>query len=99
MWGGRERPPGAAGGAAPPQIPDAPAETPQEYAARAALIPAGIPVQTYVNQVSVEQEAPRARAIVEEATTVLDKLIGDIKLGQSFEVEQMEEIVDDMPAS
>jgi len=96
MWGGRERPPGAAGGAAPPQIPDAPAETPQEYAARAALIPAGIPVQTYVNQVSVEQEAPRARAIVEEATTVLDKLIGDIKLGQSFEVEQMEEIVDDM---
>ena len=98
MWS-RERGPqgsGAAGGAA---LPEVPAETPQEYAARAALIPAGIPVQTYVNQVSVEQEAPRARAIVQEATEVLDKLIGDIKLGQSFEVEEMEEIVDDMVES
>jgi len=93
MWG-RERGPAPGGrGAA---LPEVPGETPQEFAARAALLPTGIPVQTYVNQVSVEQEAPRARAIVQEASQVLDKLIGDIKLGQSFEVEQLDEIVDDM---
>ena len=96
MWSRERGPQPSAGG---PHIPEAPAETPQEFAARAALIPAGIPVQTYVNQVSVEQEAPRAREIVQEATEVLDKLIGDIKLGQKFEVEQMEEIVDDMVES
>jgi len=96
MWS-RERGPEPTGGGA--ALPETPAETPQEFAARAALIPAGIPVQTYVNQVSVEQEAPRARAIVQEATEVLDKLIGDIKLGQSFEVDEIEEIVDDMVES
>ena len=96
MWS-RERGPESSGGGA--ALPEVPAETPQEFAARAALIPAGIPVQTYVNQVSVEQEAPRARAIVQEATELLDKLIGDIKLGQSFEVDEMEEIVDDMVES
>jgi len=93
MWG-RERGSAPGGGAA--ALPEVPMETPQEFAARAALLPTGIPVQTYVNQVSVEQEAPRARAIVQEASELLDKLIGDIKLGQSFEVEQMDEIVDDM---
>jgi HD-GYP domain-containing protein (c-di-GMP phosphodiesterase class II) len=96
MWS-RERGPQTSGGGT--NLAEVPVETPQEFAARAALIPAGLPVQTYVNQVSVEQEAPRARAIVQEATEVLDKLIGDIKLGQSFEVEEMEEIVDDMVES
>src|SRR5439155_8719664 len=64
MWG-RERGPAPGGAAA---LAEVPSETPQEFAARAALLPAGIPVQTYLNQVSVEQEAPRARAIVKEAS-------------------------------
>jgi HD-GYP domain-containing protein (c-di-GMP phosphodiesterase class II) len=84
-------------GVAPPV--DAMAETPQEFEARAALLPPGIEVQTYVNQTTVEEEAPRAREVVTQATNLLEKLVSDIKLGQSFEVERVEEIVDDMVES
>jgi HD-GYP domain-containing protein (c-di-GMP phosphodiesterase class II) len=75
------------------------AETPQEFEARAALIPAGIQVQTYVNQTTVEEEAPRAREVVAQASGLLEKLVSDIRLGQSFEVERVEDIVDDMVES
>jgi HD-GYP domain-containing protein (c-di-GMP phosphodiesterase class II) len=74
-------------------------ETPAEFEARAALLPPGIEVQTYQNQASVEEEAPRAREVVTQATHLLEKLVGDIRLGQSFEVERVEEIVDDMVES
>src|SRR5262249_4267889 len=47
-------------------------ETPQEFAARAALVPAGMQVQTYVNQVSVEQEVPKARAVVAQTSDLLE---------------------------
>jgi len=76
-----------------------PAETPQEFEARAALLPPGIQVQTYVNQTTVEEEAPRARELVAHASELLEKLVGDIRLGQSFEVERVEDIVDDMVES
>src|ERR1700674_2146857 len=79
-----------------PRIPEAPRETPQEFAARAELLPPGIEVQTYVDQVSVEEEVPLAQAAVTQASNLLDKLVQDIRLGQSFEVERVEEIVDDM---
>jgi len=79
--------------------PPEPAETAQEFEARAALLPPGIPVQTYVNQTTVEEEAPRAREVVAVAGELLDKLVADIRLGQSFEVERVEDIVDDMVES
>ncbi len=83
--------------AALPEVPLPPqAETPAEFEARAALIPAGVPVQTYRDQVTVEQEVPRAREAVAQASDLLDKLVSDIRLGNSFEVERIEEIVDDM---
>ncbi|MBC8023965.1 MAG: HD-GYP domain-containing protein [Burkholderiales bacterium] len=78
---------------------DAPRETPQEFAARAELLPPGIEVQTYVDQVSVEEEVPRAQAAVEHASGLLAKLVNDIRLGQSFEIERVEEIVGDMVES
>ena len=86
------------GAAVPPPTEPQP-ETPQEFEARAALLPPGIPVQTYVNQVTVEEEAPRAREVVAHATDLLEKLVHDVRLGQSFEVERVEEIVDDMVES
>jgi hypothetical protein len=73
-----------------------PKETKEEFEARAALIPEGIPVQTYRDQVSVEQEVPRARAVVSHASELLDKLVDDIRVGHTFEVERVEEIVTDM---
>lgn len=79
--------------AAPPQEQP---ETPQEFEARASLLPPGTPVQTYQNLVTVEEEAPRAREVVTHATELLGKLVSDIRLGQSFEVERVEEIVEDM---
>jgi HD-GYP domain-containing protein (c-di-GMP phosphodiesterase class II) len=82
-----------------PPPPEAPRETPQEFAARAELLPAGIEVQTYVDQVSVEEEVPRAEAAVTQASDLLEKLVNDIRLGQSFEVERVEEIVTDMVES
>jgi HD-GYP domain-containing protein (c-di-GMP phosphodiesterase class II) len=84
-----------------PRIPieEAPPETPQEFEARAALLPPGIQVQTYANTTTVEEEAPRARELVAQAGELLDKLVADIRLGQSFEVERVEEIVDDMVES
>jgi HD-GYP domain-containing protein (c-di-GMP phosphodiesterase class II) len=82
-----------------PPIEDTQPETRQEFEARAALLPPGIQVQTYVNQTTVEEEAPRAREVVAQAGELLDKLIGDIRLGQSFEVDRVEEIVDDMVES
>jgi HD-GYP domain-containing protein (c-di-GMP phosphodiesterase class II) len=74
-------------------------ETPQEFEARAALLPSGIQVQTYANVTSVEEEAPRAREVVAQSGELLDKLVSDIRIGQSFEVERVEEIVDDMVES
>jgi HD-GYP domain-containing protein (c-di-GMP phosphodiesterase class II) len=93
----RKRPAvGNGGGDSHPIPSEPPKETAQEYAARASLIPSGIEVQTYHNVVSVEEEAPRAREVVSTASGLLDKLVHDIRLGQSFEVERVEEIVDDM---
>ena len=43
---------------------------------------------------------PRAREVVaQRSTDLLEKLVSDIRLGQSFEVERVEEIVDDMVES
>lgn len=95
---GARREKAASPAASGPRIDDPP-ETPQEFEARAALIPPGIPVQTYVNATTVEEEAPRAREVVALAGELLDKLVADIRLGQSFEVERVEEIVDDMVES
>ena len=82
-----------------PAPPEPPRETPQELAARAELLPPGVQVQTYVDAVSVEDEVPRAQAAVEHASGLLDKLVQDIRLGQSFEIERVEEIVGDMVES
>jgi len=79
--------------------PDVPRETPQEFAARAELLPPGVQVQTYVDKVSVEEEVPRAQAAVEHASSLMDNLVRDIRLGQSFEIERVEEIVGDMVES
>ncbi len=83
--------------AVPP--PDLPRESPQEFAARAELLPPGVEVQTYVDRVSVEEEVPRAQAAVEHASSLMDNLVRDIRLGQSFEIERVEEIVGDMVES
>ena len=84
---------------APAQKMEPPRESPQEFAARAELLPPGIQVQTYVDQVSVEEEVPRAQEAVERGAGLLDKLVNDIRLGQSFEIERVEEIVGDMVES
>ena len=97
LFGGRREKLLGGGGAAVPM--DAPAETPQEFEARAALLPPGTQVQTYVNQTTVEEEAPRAREVVAQASDLLEKLVADIRLGQGFEVERVEDIVDDMVES
>ena len=42
---------------------------------------------------------PRAREVVAKSADLLEKLVHDIRLGQSFEVERVQEIVDDMVES
>jgi HD-GYP domain-containing protein (c-di-GMP phosphodiesterase class II) len=86
-------------GAAPAAPPPPPAETPQEFEARAALAPRGVTITTYVDAVSVEAEVPRAREVVARSTDLLEKLIADIRIGQSFEIERVEEIVEGMVES
>jgi HD-GYP domain-containing protein (c-di-GMP phosphodiesterase class II) len=49
--------------------------------------------------VSVEEEVPHAQAAVAQASDLLEKLVNDIRLGQSFEIERVEEIVGDMVES
>jgi HD-GYP domain-containing protein (c-di-GMP phosphodiesterase class II) len=83
----------------PPPLQPPPPETPQEFEARAALAPPGVAITTYVDTVSVEDEVPRAREVVARSSDLLDKLIEDIRIGQSFEVDRVEEIVDDMVES
>ncbi len=97
LFGGRREHP--SGGPGPQGPLESVPETPQEFEARAALLPAGIQVQTYANQTTVEEEAPRAREVVSHASGLLEKLVADIRLGQSFEVERIEDIVDDMVES
>ncbi|MGZ5034294.1 MAG: HD-GYP domain-containing protein [Usitatibacter sp.] len=97
LWGSRKHVPESAAELPLPEAP--PPETAQEFEARASLLPPGIEVQTYQNQATVEQEAPRAREVVSQANNLLEKLVSDIRLGQSFEVERVEEIVDDMVES
>jgi HD-GYP domain-containing protein (c-di-GMP phosphodiesterase class II) len=80
----------------PPPPEPAPPETPQEFEARASLLPRGTPVQTYVNQTAIEAEVPKAREVVANAGDLLEKLVSDIRLGQSFSVERVDEIVEDM---
>ncbi len=86
-------------GPAVPEVIEQPRETPQEFATRAALLPAGIEVQTYVDQVSVEQEVPVARETVVRASDLLAKLVNDVRIGGSFEIERVEEIVEGMVES
>ena len=95
LFGARREKLSPAGEPAPPEV----AETAQEFEARAALLPPGIQVQTYLNQTTVEEEAPRARDLVAQASNLLEKLVSDIRLGQSFEVERVQDIVDDMVES
>jgi HD-GYP domain-containing protein (c-di-GMP phosphodiesterase class II) len=76
--------------------PEAPKETPHEFESRAALAPPGVTITTYVDQVSVEEEVPRAREVVAKSADLLEKLVHDIRLGQSFEIDRVQEIVDDM---
>jgi HD-GYP domain-containing protein (c-di-GMP phosphodiesterase class II) len=90
---------GKPGEAPAPTLSEAPRETPQEFAARAELLPQGIEVQTYVDQATVEDEVPRAQAAVKQASTLLEKLVQDIRLGQSFEIDRVEEIVEGMVES
>ena len=85
--------------AAPPPVPPSPQETAAEFEARAALAPPGVTVITYVDEVSVEAEVPRAREVVARSTDLLEKLVADIRLGQNFEIDRVEEIVDDMVES
>jgi HD-GYP domain-containing protein (c-di-GMP phosphodiesterase class II) len=99
LFGGMKRWGKKADAADARQAMEAPRETPQEFAARAELLPPGIEVQTYVDQVTVEDETPRARAAVAKASDLLENLVRDIRLGQSFEVERVEEIVEGMVES
>ena len=78
---------------------ETPRETPQEFEARAALAPPGVTITTYVDQVTVEDEVPRAQEVVERTAQLLDKLVEDIRLGGSFEVEAVQEVVDEMVES
>ncbi|MFZ3322759.1 MAG: HD domain-containing phosphohydrolase [Usitatibacter sp.] len=89
---------GDAGSMAPRPI-EVPKETPQEFAARAELLPAGIEIQTYVDVVTVEEEVPLAQAAVNNASDLLEKLVKDIRIGQRFEIERVEEIVEEMVES
>jgi HD-GYP domain-containing protein (c-di-GMP phosphodiesterase class II) len=73
-----------------------PVESPHEFETRASLAPAGVVITTYVDQVSVEEEVPRAREVVARSSELLEKLVNDIKLGQNFEIDRVQEIVDDM---
>jgi HD-GYP domain-containing protein (c-di-GMP phosphodiesterase class II) len=77
----------------------APVESAQEFESRTSLLPPGTMAQSYRDSVTVEQEVPRARAVVTQASDLLEKLVNDIRLGQSFEVDRVEEIVDDMVES
>ena len=79
--------------------PQMPRESAQEFAARAELVPTGVEVQTYVDAASVEEEVPRAKAAVAQASDLLEKLVKDIRLGQNFEIERVEEIVEGMVES
>ncbi len=96
LWGKRqaEAGPGAAPGIAPE-----PTETAEEFEARAALLPAGIEVQTYRNQVDVETEVPRAREVYNQISGALDKLVSDLRAGAPLEIAQIEEVVHDMVES
>jgi HD-GYP domain-containing protein (c-di-GMP phosphodiesterase class II) len=80
-------------------VPPQPEETPQEFAARAALLPPGMPVQTYRDQVPVEVEVVKAREVFERTDEVLDKLVNDIRGGHLLEIEEVEEVVTDMVES
>jgi HD-GYP domain-containing protein (c-di-GMP phosphodiesterase class II) len=99
LWGGRKGDEAVDAAPVSRAREEIPPETPQEFEARASLLPPGIEVQTYQNASSVEEEAPRAREVVERATDLLEKLVHDVQLGQSFEVERIEEIVDGMVES
>ncbi|HUP30441.1 MAG TPA: HD-GYP domain-containing protein [Usitatibacter sp.] len=97
LWGRKaQEVKGRAQAAPAPRPMEQAVETPQEFEARASLLPPGIEPQTYPTVVSVEEEAPVARELVTNASNLLEKLVADIRLGQSFEVERVEEIVEDM---
>jgi HD-GYP domain-containing protein (c-di-GMP phosphodiesterase class II) len=74
-------------------------ETPQELAARAALLPPGIAVQTYRDTVPVEEEVERARVVVQRTDEVLEKMVADIRAGNLMEIEEVEEVVNEMVES
>jgi HD-GYP domain-containing protein (c-di-GMP phosphodiesterase class II) len=78
---------------------EVPKETAQEFEARAALAPPGVVVTTYIDAVTVEEEVPHAELVVQRTAELLEKLTQDIRLGGSFEVEAVQEVVDEMVES
>jgi len=74
-------------------------ESAQDFEARAALAPPGVTITTYVDRVSVEEEVPYAEEVVERTASVLEKLVHDIRLGGSFELDEVQEVVDEMVES
>ena len=74
-------------------------ESPQDFEARAALLPPGMPVQTYRDQVPVEVEVARAREVIARTSEVLEKLVHDIRAGDMLDIEEIEEVVNDMVES
>ena len=94
----------AKGKRAPPPPPSAaktepPRESKEEFVARTAFLPQGMAPQVYIDNVSVEQEVPQARAVVGQASDLLAKLLDDVRVGHKFEVERVEEIVLDVVES
>jgi len=95
LFGGADR----AGDATKPELPPVVDESPQEFAARAALLPPGVAVQTYRDLVPVEVEVARAREVVQRTTEILEKLVNDIRLGNLLEIEDVQEVVHEMVES
>lgn len=74
-------------------------ESPQEFAARAALMPPGVQVQTYRDQVPVEVEVVKAREVAARTSSVLEKLVADVRAGHLLEIDDVEEVVHEMVES
>ena len=58
-----------------------------------------MPVKTYANEVSIEEEIPRARDALRATSELLDRIYADVASGRELSVEHVEKVVRPLVAS
>jgi HD-GYP domain-containing protein (c-di-GMP phosphodiesterase class II) len=80
-------------------VPEPSPPPPREIAARPAFVPETVQLTIYEDAKVVEEEIGAATAAFERTNNLLHSVVEDIRAGNNFQLESVEEVIDDMVES